>query len=90
MSIGIDRGGVFQINDTTLQSALTSNFDEIKDYFSAGTDNQSAYSTSARGVAGDMVKMIDDYLGSSGAVTNRQLSDTKSFSNIASDHLGFD
>jgi flagellar hook-associated protein 2 len=90
MGISIDRRGVFQVNDTTLQSALTSNFDEIKDYFSAGTDNQSAYSTSARGVAGDMVKMIDDYLGSSGAVTNRQLSDTKTLSKIASDQETLD
>ena len=90
MGISIDRRGVFQVNDTTLQSALTSNFDEIKDYFSAGTDNQSAYSISARGVAGDMVKMIDDYLGSSGAVTNRQLSDTKTLSKIASDQETLD
>jgi len=90
MGISIDRRGVFQVNDTTLQSALTSNFDEIKDYFSAGTDNQSAYSTSARGVAGDMVKMIDDYLGSSGAVTNSQLSDTKTLSKIASDQEALD
>jgi len=90
MGISIDRKGVFLVNEATLQSALTSNFDEIKNYFSAGTDNQSVYSTAARGVAGDMVTVIDSYLDTTGAITKRQAADTKTLTKILVDQTALD
>ena len=74
MGIAIQRDGTFKINSTTLGAAMTSHYDEITKLLSGNTDDQSSYSTASRGIAGDMVTKINDYLSWDGLITLREAS----------------
>ena len=68
MGVSYDRSGNLIVNDVDLDTALSTYFDEIKDFFSGGTDDHLLSDDSARGVAGDMVKLMDEYLGYDGTI----------------------
>ena len=74
MDIGISqqRDGTFLVDDAVLGAALSSHYSDITSMFSGDTNNQSSYSTEARGIAGDIVNQITDYLASDGIVTLRE------------------
>jgi flagellar hook-associated protein 2 len=63
--------GIMKIDATTLAAAVSANYDDITKLFSADTNDQSGIGTASRGLAGDLVKQVDDYLSSSGIVTTR-------------------
>ena len=74
MGITIQQDGKFKINSTKLGTAMTSYYDEITKLFSGDTDDQSSYSSAARGVAGDIVTKIDTYLSWDGLIELREAS----------------
>jgi flagellar hook-associated protein 2 len=74
MGITIQQDGTFQINSTTLGTAMTSYYDDITKLFSGNTDDQSSYSAASRGIAGDVVSKIDDYLNWDGLIALREAS----------------
>ena len=80
MGISINKQGILEVSDTKLASALTSNFDDIKNLFSANTEDQTNIGVANRGLAGDLTKLIDDLTSSSGYLSTRadQLEDNKS------------
>ena len=61
------RSGVLEINeDTALATALTSNYADNRQMISADTDNQTTIGTASRGVAGDALVILDEFLSSTG------------------------
>ena len=66
VGVSFDRYGKLQLTQSKLDSALNDHFDEVVTMFSANTENQSVYATSAGGVAGDVVRKIDGMLRSTG------------------------
>ena len=80
MGVSYDKSGNLNVNDTDLDTALTTYYDQIKDFFSGGTDDHLLSDDSARGVAGDMVKLMDEYLAYDGTVStmNKQFTNTLS------------
>tara|TARA_B110000114_G_C14885563_1_gene314561 strand:+ start:198 stop:611 length:414 start_codon:yes stop_codon:yes gene_type:complete len=74
MGIAIQQDGTFKINSATFGAAMTSYYDEITKLFSGDTNDQSSYSTASRGIAGDIVTKIDDYLSWDGLITLREAS----------------
>ena len=80
MGVSYDRSGNLIVNDVDLDTALSTYFDEIKDFFSGGTDDHLLSDDSARGVAGDIVKLMDQYLGYDGTIStlNKQFATTLS------------
>ena len=60
----------------TLGSALTNYYADITQMFSANTDDQSAFGTASRGIAGDLVNQISSYLASDGVIKLRETSYT--------------
>ncbi len=72
LGITINRTGFLEIDDTDLANGLSSNFDDLRKMFSADTDSQIATGEAARGVAGDLSKLIDDLTGSSGYIDRRE------------------
>jgi flagellar hook-associated protein 2 len=90
IGVSVDRLGVYQIDDAKLALNLSSNFDEITQIFSANTDGQSSYGTASRGIAGDLMVQIDDYLSSSGVFTTREASYTATQSELADDQTALD
>ena len=68
LGLDLDRTGVMSLNETSLDSALANNFDDVVTLFSAGTNNQSEFGTASRGIAGDAVKAINDLISSRGTI----------------------
>lgn len=66
IGVSINRQGTLDIDETTLDSVLSSNFSEVRKIFSADTDNQSSIGEEDRGIAGDLSMMISDLSSSSG------------------------
>ena len=71
LGISINKNGTFDINETTLGSAISSNFSDIKKVFSADTTDQSDIGIASRGIAGDLSKVIGDLQRSDGYFTTR-------------------
>jgi flagellar hook-associated protein 2 len=62
VGLEFDKLGVLQLNETKLDEALQTRFDEVVTMFSAGTNNQSVTSPSPAGLAGEAVKRLDKML----------------------------
>jgi len=60
MGISVSRSGELNVDDTKLDNALANNYDDVVKMFSANTDDQTASSTAAAGLAGDISNLIAD------------------------------
>jgi flagellar hook-associated protein 2 len=90
IGISLQRNGTFKINQSTLGSALTSYYSDITKMFSADSDNQTSSSTASRGMAGDVVNLIETYLGYKGLVATREASYTKTQVKLTADQTALD
>jgi flagellar hook-associated protein 2 len=62
VGLSIDRFGKLTLDETKLDTALQTNFEEVSTMFSAGTNNQSIYSTAPAGLAGEAINGIEKML----------------------------
>lgn len=62
IGLSFDRNGVLQLDATKLDAALQTRFADVATMFTADAENQSTYSVSPGGVAGDAYKRIDALL----------------------------
>jgi flagellar capping protein FliD len=76
VGLSIDRNGKLTLNETKLDTALQSYFDEVSTMFSAGTNNQSIYSSASAGLAGDAINSIEKMLLSTGLIDTQSKSAT--------------
>ena len=58
MGISVSRSGELEVNDTKLDNALSNNYSDVIQMFSANTDDQSVASTDVAGLAGDINRII--------------------------------
>ncbi len=68
VGLSIDRLGKLTLDETKLDTALQNNFAEVSTMFSAGTNNQSIYSTAPAGLAGGAINSIEKMLLSTGLI----------------------
>jgi flagellar hook-associated protein 2 len=68
VGLSIDRLGKLTLDETKLDTALQNNFGEVSTMFSAGTNNQSIYSTAPAGLAGGAINSIEKMLLSTGLI----------------------
>ena len=71
LGITLQRSGEFEVDSTKLAEALKNNMSEIVKLFTANTNDQSPYGDKDRGIAGDLVVQIDDYLSTRGTINNK-------------------
>ncbi len=71
MGISVDQAGTLNVDNTKLDAALNSHFDDVVKTFSGNQNNLSTYSTAPAGVAGDAVKKLTDLLGPTGVVARQ-------------------
>jgi flagellar hook-associated protein 2 len=90
MGIAVDRDGVFQVDDTKLAGALTNHFEEMKNFFTAGTDDQTVWSPASQGFAGDLLKQLDDYLGLNGMIATREQANSRKTTDLSDDQTELD
>ena len=76
VGLSIDRFGKLSLDETKLDTALQNNFSEVSTMFSAGTNNQSIYSTASAGLAGDAINSIEKMLLSTGLIDTQSKSAT--------------
>ena len=68
VGLSIDRLGKLTLDEAKLDTALQNNFAEVSTMFSAGTTNQSIYSSAPAGLAGGAINRIEKMLLSTGLV----------------------
>jgi flagellar hook-associated protein 2 len=76
VGLSIDRFGKLTLDESKLDTALQDNFTEVSTMFSAGTNNQSIYSTLPAGLAGDAINSIEKMLLSTGMIDTQSKSAT--------------
>ena len=91
-SIGIEvqRSGEYKVNTTKLTAAIQANYAEITTMFSADTNSESPYGVKNRGIAGDLVTQIRDYLSSSGIIEARTAGYTIKQAELKTDQTALD
>ena len=77
LGVGFDLNGNLTIQRTTLDAAVVSNFSDITKMLTANTDDQSSFSSAAKGLAQDVVNVVDDFNGVTGIVSIKTDSNTK-------------
>ena len=90
IGIEVQRSGVYKVNATKLTQAIQGNYDQITTMFSADTNSESAYGVKSRGIAGDLVTQIRDYLSSTGIVKSREASYTSTQAQLKTDQTALD
>ena len=72
VGLSIDRYGALKLDETKLDKALSSHFDEVVTMFTADSNDLSVYSNAPSGLAGQAVRSLDEMLRSSGII-NQQI-----------------
>ena len=90
IGVSLQKDGLFKVNQVTLGSALTNYYADITQMFSANTDDQSAFGTASRGIAGDLVNQISSYLASDGVVKLRETSYTTTKADLTTEQKALD
>ena len=69
VGISFTREGTLEINESRLAEALTNEYADIAQMFSAGTENQSVFNADPQGFAGEASKKLDRLLATTGTIT---------------------
>jgi flagellar hook-associated protein 2 len=69
LGISLDRNGVMTLDNTKLDSVLSSKFDHVVTMLSANRENMSVFNASTAGVAGEAVKKLTTLLDKTGSLT---------------------
>lgn len=77
IGLSFDRTGKLTLDETKLNGALSTNFDQVVTMLTANTNEQSIYSPAPGGLAGDAVKNIDKMLRSTGVLDAQSKSANK-------------
>lgn len=72
MGISVSRSGELEVNDSKLDNALSKNYADIIQMFSANSDDQSTSSSDPAGLAGDINRIITNVTASSGYLITQQ------------------
>jgi flagellar hook-associated protein 2 len=76
VGLSIDRLGKLTLDESKLDKALQNKFGEVSTMFSAGTNNQSIYSTAPAGLAGGAINSIEKMLLSTSMIDTQSKSAT--------------
>jgi flagellar hook-associated protein 2 len=77
IGLSFDRTGKLTLDETKLDSTLSTSFDQVVTLLTANKNDQSLYSPAPGGLAGDAVKNIDKMLRSTGIIDAQTKSATK-------------
>ena len=69
MGLSIDRSGVMSLDNTKLDTALNTNFDDVVKAMTGNQNGLTALSSQSGGIAGDAFKKLSNMLGPSGVLT---------------------
>ena len=72
MGISVSRSGELEVNDTKLDNALSNNYSDVIQMFSANTDDQSVASTEVAGLAGDINRIITNVTSADAYLVTQQ------------------
>ena len=82
LGISIDRSGNMTFDETTYNNVVLNNFDDISKMLTAGTSDQSAYDTAAKGLSQDIATTLEGLTDKDGIVTTR----STNASSVLADH----
>ena len=70
IGIQFQRDGSLSINESRFTTALSSEFSDVVQALTAGTDNQTIFGTASRGIAGDTSALIYNMTKTTGTITS--------------------
>lgn len=70
IGIQFQRDGSLSINESRFTTALSSEFSDVVQALTAGTDNQTIFGTASRGIAGDVGVLIHNMTKTTGTITS--------------------
>ena len=82
LGVGFNLDGQLTIQKTTLDAAVISNFSDITKMLTANTDDQAYFSAAAKGLAQDVVNVVNDFTDLDGLVTLKTTSNTRRVTDI--------
>lgn len=80
LGVAFDLAGKLTIDKVTFDAAVVSNFTDITKMLTANTDNQSAYSNDAKGLAQDAVNIIEGIINNQGVIESKKTSTSQQVS----------
>jgi flagellar hook-associated protein 2 len=77
LGVSIDKTGVLQFNESKFSEATSKNFDDVITFLTNNTENKSAFTSAAQGLAGDAVKRLNDMTRPTGFIQSQAFSAQK-------------
>jgi flagellar hook-associated protein 2 len=74
LGVAFDLSGKLTIDKVTFDAAVVSNFTDITKMLTANTNNQSEYSDEAKGLAQDVVNIIEGIINNQGVIESKKTS----------------
>ncbi len=71
IGVEINKTGTFDVDEAKLRESLSLNMSEVAKILSANTNSQTDAGVAARGIAGDISKIVSDFHGSGGYFTTK-------------------
>ena len=60
------------LDDEVFDDALTNDYDDVKMMLTAGTDNQSEFTATSKGLAQSVILKVDELIGNDGIIADRK------------------
>ena len=63
LGVSTDKNGKLVLDDEVFDDALTNDYDDVKMMLTAGTDNQSEFTATSKGLAQSVILKVDELVG---------------------------
>ena len=72
LGVSTDKNGKLVLDDEVFDDALTNDYDDVKMMLTAGTDNQSEFTATSKGLAQSVILKVDELVGNDGIIADRK------------------
>ena len=72
LGVSTDKNGKLVLDEEVFDDALTNDYDDVKMMLTAGTDNQSEFTATSKGLALSVILKVDELVGNDGIIADRK------------------
>tara|TARA_B110001450_G_scaffold173250_1_gene161648 strand:- start:1037 stop:3085 length:2049 start_codon:yes stop_codon:yes gene_type:complete len=85
LGVGLNRYGVITFDETKYDATILKSYDDVVTMLTAGTNQESIYATSSKGLAQDIVTVIEGFISANGVLISRETSAKSSLTDYEDD-----
>jgi len=90
LGVTVDRYGVFSLDEEKFSTAFDEHYEEVVNFMTAGTNNQSLSGEADRGLAGDVLAELEIYLKPNGFIQSRNTQQNNILKELDDDQIALD